>query len=159
MERPSGRPLASRTIGLAATQKAIVSYFVGKRTAESAKGFAQDTRRRVAGSPQISTDGFQSYPGAIAEAFGQGADYAMIIKEYGDPAQNKEDIRYSRSKCTRAEKIVISGGPDESKISTSYVERQNLTMRMCMRRATRLTNGFSKCLRNHQAAISLYVAH
>jgi hypothetical protein len=147
-------------IGLDANRKAIVSYLVAKRTAEAATAFAEDTRRRIMGSPQITTDGFPGYPGAIAAAFGKGADYSMIIKEYGDPAQNRgDDIRYSRSKCTKSEKVPVSGTPDPSRISTSYVERQNLTMRMGVRRQTRLSNAFSKKLRNHAAAIALYAAH
>lgn len=145
-------------IAMDANRKAIVSYLVAKRTREAALEFARDARRRVAGFPQITTDGFQGYPAAIAAAFGD-CDYTMIIKRYGNE-DGTEDYRYAHSnRCTSSTKILMSGAPDPSKISTSYVERQNLTMRMAVRRQTRLTNGFSKKLQNHRAAISLYVAH
>lgn len=142
-------------LGLAATQKAIISYVVGKRDRTSTMDFATDLRCRVVGKPQISTDGFTCYPEAIRAAFGDEVDYAQIIKEYSVP--DGEDHKYSPPKCTGAEMRIVRGNPDLDKISTSFVERQNLTCRMQMRRFTRLTNAFSKRQRNHAAAVGLYV--
>lgn len=144
-------------IGVAATQKAIVSYAVGKRDAPTANGFLVDLRRRIVGRPQISTDGFQPYLAAVGDAFGaEGADYAQVIKVYGQP-DPADDRKYSPPRCIGIERKVIAGDPDPTKISTSFVERQNLTVRMSSRRFTRLTNAYSKKLRNHAAAFALYV--
>lgn len=143
-------------IAIAATQKAIVSYLPGKRDSLTANDFVTDLRGRIVSKPQISTDGLPAYLWAIGAAFGGDVDYAQVIKQYGVPVD--EERRYSPPKCTGIERRTISGEPDRAHISTSYIERQNLTVRMHMRRFTRLTNGFSKKARNHAAAMALYVA-
>lgn len=146
-------------IAMAATQKAIVSYLPGKRDALTANDFVTDLRGRIVNRPQITTDGLTAYLWAIGAAFGGGVDYAQIIKEYGEhgfPVDGER--RYSPPKCKVIQRKIISGEPDRAHISTSYIERQNLTCRMCMRRFTRLTNGFSKRARNHAASVALYVA-
>ncbi len=139
-----------------ATRKAIISYAVGKRDGDTAQAFAYDLRSRIVNRPQISTDGFKPYLEAIAKAFSDGVDYAQIYKEYGT---TDDDHKYSPPKCIAAEKRRISGKPDMDKISTSYIERSNLTLRMGCRRFTRLTNGYSKKLRNHAAAVGLHHAY
>ncbi len=134
--------------------KLMCSWHVGDRTEESAIPFIADLASRLAHRVQITTDGHGAYLPAIEAAFGIDVDYAMLIKEYGqDP---HEDRRFSPPVVLSETVKVIKGNPDESLISTSYVERQNLTMRMGMRRFTRLTNGFSKKLRNHAASVSLH---
>jgi hypothetical protein len=144
-------------IGLDGTKKAIVGFLTGKRDQASTNTFARDLRRRILNQPQISSDGFGCYPDAIGRAFGYDVDYAQQIKVYG--INELEQRRYSPPKCIAVETRVISGSPDPDHICTSYVERQNLTVRMQIRRFTRLTNAFSKKLRNHTAAVALYVAH
>lgn len=137
-----------------ADTKLILSYFVGDRGLESATAFVTDLRLRVIGRPQITTDQLGAYPGAIDWAFGHRVDYAQLVKTY---RQTKSDtVRYSPAECVGAKKRPLIGAPDEAHISTSYVERQNLTMRMSMRRFTRLTNAFSKKVDNHVAALALY---
>jgi len=144
-------------IALDRTRKTIVSFLTGKRTAETTDAFAMDLRSRIVNRPQISSDGFQPYIDAIARAFCGEADYAQIIKTYG--LAEGEEHRYSPPKCTGAMRNPISGDPAWDMISTSFIERQNLTVRMSLRRFTRLTNAFSKKLRNHAAAVALYVCH
>ena len=106
---------------------------------------------------QLTTDGHKVYLWAVEEVFGSEVDYAMLIKLYGEEPETEK--RYSPAKCLASEPRAIQGNPDVSKISTSYVESQNLTMRMSMRRFTRLTNGFSKKIENHTYAIALYFMH
>ena len=109
---------------------------------------------------QLTTDGHKIYAEAVEDAFGTDIDYAMLIKHYGNPSESKQaDRRYSPSKFVSADKRCIIGDPDIKEVSTSYVERSNLTMRMNVRRFTRLTNAFSKKLENHMHAISLYFMH
>ena len=146
-------------IALDATNKAILTYRVGKRDAETTRKFIADLRARVLGAPQISSDAFPAYEGAIEEAFGDDVHYGQIVKHYhGEPPVNAAR-RYSPGWVVGVEKRRVAGFPPAFLISTSYIERQNLTVRMQSRRFTRLTNGFSKRLDNHAAAVGLYVAH
>jgi IS1 family transposase len=146
-------------IAMAGTQKAIVSWGVGKRNTESTMDFLHDLRERVIGQPEISTDGFHPYRMAIRDAFGASASHGVIVKTYSVTHLVKEaQGRYSPAAVVAVERQVVSGDPDQY-VSTSYVERQNLSLRMGSRRFTRLTNGFSKKLDNHVAAVALYVAH
>jgi len=146
-------------IAMAGTQKAIISWGVGKRNMESTMDFLHDLRGRVIGQPEISTDGFHPYRMAIRDAFGDSASHGVIVKTYSVTHLVKEaQGRYSPAAVVAVSKEVVTGDPDQY-VSTSYVERQNLSLRMSNRRFTRLTNGFSKKLDNHVAAVALYVAH
>ena len=140
-----------------ADTKLVPCWHVGTRCAVSANIFIKDLASRLANRIQLTTDGHKAYLEAVEGAFGADVDYAMLIKIYGNDGVPKEAARrYSPSEFTGSEKRVITGKPDAKLISTSYVERQNLTMRMHMRRFTRLTNAFSKKMENHMHAISLY---
>lgn len=146
-------------IALDATSKAVVSYVVGKRSAENTRALAADLRARILNRPQLTSDGWQGYPNAIYEAFGLDVDFATIVKNYAVNAANEAAVRYSPGSIRNTERTVLCGSPDPTRISTSYVERFNLTTRMQMRRFTRLTNAFSKKLENHRAAVALHIAH
>jgi IS1 family transposase len=139
---------------LDADTKLMASWMVGTRDASAAYAFISDLAGRLTNRVQLTTDGLQSYLIAVEAVFGADIDYAQLIKKYGQTEEDEK--RYSPAKCVGCETKEISGNPDKKHINTSYVERQNLTMRMHMRRFTRLTNGFSKKLENHIAAISLH---
>lgn len=140
-----------------ADTKLVPCWHVCNRGVESAHAFISDLAQRVANRIQLTTDGHKAYLTAEEEAFGESIDFAQLIKIYGSEGQTKDDARrYSPAECTGTEKKRITGNPDMENVLTSYVERQNLTMRMHMRRFTRLTNAFSKKLGNHMHAISLY---
>ncbi|MGN6369101.1 MAG: IS1 family transposase [Phycisphaerae bacterium] len=141
--------------GIDADTKLIPCWYVGPRNAEGARVFIDDLAGRIHGTPQITTDGLRVYVSAIRESFGELVDYAQLIKVYG-AAEPGTEARYSPSTAIGCESVRIMGEPDPKHISTSYVERANLTMRMGMRRFTRLTNAFSKKLANHEAAIALH---
>jgi IS1 family transposase len=138
-----------------ADSKLILQWYVGDRTGETAKFFVDGVAERLATRVQLTTDGLKAYLEAVEGAFGADVDYAQLIKLYGASPESAKG-RYSPAECTGIIKTEIEGSPDPKHISTSYVERQNLTMRMSMRRFTRLTNGFSKKLESHIYAISLY---
>ena len=127
---------------------------VGGRDGSAAYEFMKDLAGRLANRVQLTTDGHAAYLTAVESAFGSNIDYAMLVKLYGESGESQK--RYSPAECIGARPDPISGNPEPKHISTSYVERQNLTMRMHMRRFTRLTNAFSKKLENHIAAISLH---
>lgn len=144
--------------GIDADTKLMVSYMVGKRDADYANAFIADLASRLATRVQLSTDGHKPYLEAVEGAFGANVDYAMLVKHYGQGSVT-DQRRYSPSEFVSADKRVIVGNPDIAKVSTSFVERQNLTMRMGMRRLTRLTNGFSKKVENLEHAVSLHFMH
>jgi IS1 family transposase len=137
--------------------KLMICWLVGQRNAENCRAFMLDLAPRLAKRVQLSTDGLPWYPRAVEEAFGwNGCDYATITKQYGAEGEATHRGRYSPPKIvTSVEKVAVMGKPDESKISTSYVERSNLSIRMGNRRFTRLTNAFSKKAENHAHAVSL----
>ena len=142
-------------VGLDADTKLCVSYLVGGRDGGWAHDFMQDCANRIKNRVQITTDGHKAYLEAVEDAFGADIDYAQLQKIYGAPS-SEEQRRYSPARCIGCDLKVVSGDPDPAHVSTSYVERQNLSMRMGMRRFTRLTNGFSKKVDNHRHMIALY---
>lgn len=141
-------------VAIDADTKLVPSWHVGLRDARYAYKFMNDLKSRLANRVQITTDGHKTYIWAIEDAFGAEVDYAMLIKLYGP--QPEVEKRYSPAACIGIERKIIQGKPNMTKISTSYVERQNLTMRMNMRRFTRLTNAFSKKIENLEHAVALH---
>ena len=147
---------------LDAETKLVPCWYVGTRDAYAAFHFMHDLKDRLATRVQLTTDGLRTYLEAIEDAFGSEIDYAQLVKIYGTavgPSTQSAEVRYSPAQCMGTRKAVISGEPVYEHISTSYTERNNLTMRMQMRRFTRLTNAFSKKVENHAAAISLHFMH
>jgi IS1 family transposase len=139
---------------LCADTKLLAAFYIGDRSYESAREFIGDLKERLASRIQLSSDGHRPYAMAVNKVFGDEIDYGVLKKIYGSDPQDER--RYSPAICLGAEKKIKKGNPDPKHISTSFVERQNLTMRMHMRRFTRLTNAFSKKIENHACAISLH---
>ncbi|HEV2335482.1 MAG TPA: IS1 family transposase [Stellaceae bacterium] len=143
-----------------ADNKLILSWIVGGRDADFALGLMDDLRLRLANRVQLTTDGHRAYLEAVEEAFGAEVDYAQLVKLYGaPPAEAQAARRYSPSDCVGSRKDKITGNPDPRHISTSYSERHNLTIRMGMRRFTRLTNAFSKKIENHAHSVALFMTY
>jgi IS1 family transposase len=143
-----------------ADTKLIISWFVGDREANSAYEFMIDVADRLKNRVQLTTDGHRAYLTAVEKAFDNDIDYAQLIKMYGgSEGSSDQEKKYSPAECTGTKKAKISGDPNPKFVSTSYVERQNLTMRMHMRRFTRLTNAFSKKIENHCYAIALHFVY
>lgn len=152
---PAGAGDAWTWTAIDTESKLIISYLVGGRDAEYAAEFMQDVAGRLSNTVQLTTDGHHVYLKVVEKAFDWKVDYAMLVKQYGDAPVGTKG-RYSPAVSTGAKKIKVSGMHDVEKANTSFVERQNLTMRMYMLRFTRLTNGFSKKVENHVNAVALH---
>ena len=143
-------------VAIDADTKLVPSFMTGNRDAKSATTFIEDLASRLASRVQLTSDGLKVYVNAVEGAFGADIDYAQLVKHY---QSTQEETRYSPAKCVGCERVRVTGGPDPRYISTSFVERQNLTMRMIIRRFTRLTNSFSKKVENHAYAVAIHYMH
>jgi IS1 family transposase len=148
-------------VGIDSDTKLVISWLLGDRDIETATFFMKDVAARVKGKMQLTTDGLKAYLNAVDAAFptDDEIDFAQLVKVYGPATGHGDERRYSPAECTGCQKQTVYGQPDPKFISTSHVERQNLTMRMHMRRFTRLTNGFSKKIENHGYAIALHFVY
>ncbi|MGA7574583.1 MAG: IS1 family transposase [Terriglobales bacterium] len=146
-------------VAIDADTKLVPAFHVGKRHREDTRDFLWNLYNRIEGRTQITTDGLHHYTAGVPDAFGLDVDFAQVVKLFGEWGQQSADARYSPSPIVEVISKVRTGNPDPDHISTSYVERQNLTMRMAIRRFTRLTNAFSKKLANLKAAVALHFAY
>lgn len=144
---------------ICADTKLVPCFMVSRRGVAETRFFIFDLVHRLRERVQLTTDGYAAYRQAVAHAFNGEVDYAMLVKLYGEPVGNKQERKYSPGQCCGTIKGVVCGNPDERHISTSYAERANLTMRMGMRRFTRLTNGFSRKVQNLECAVALHFMH
>jgi len=144
-------------IALDADTKLVPCWTIGDRSSGTAYAFVRDLADRLANRIQLTTDGYRVYLNAVEDAFGADIDYAMLVKLYGNDAES--ETRYSPAECIGCQTVGVTGRPDPKHISTSFVERQNLTMRMSMRRFTRLTNAFSKKVENLGHAVAIHYMH
>jgi IS1 family transposase len=158
-KRDSGAGDVYTWTALDADTKLIISWLVSDRSKEAAKEFIDDLSQRIVRRVQLTSDGYTAYQPVIAEAFKNKIDYAQLVKIYGTEGTSIRTSRYSPPPCVGAEPHIVSGDPDPKHISTSFVERQNLTMRMSMRRFTRLTNAFSKKFENHAHSVAIHFMH
>ena len=146
-------------VGIDRETKLVLAWHLGKRTPAATLCFAAKLRDATSGRFQLSTDGFRPYQTAVPMVFGHGIDFAQLVKTYTRSNEEGAAARYSPGEVVTTHKVVLIGNPDDNRVCTSHAERQNLTMRMTLRRLTRLTNGHSKKWENHQAALALYFAY
>ena len=146
-------------VAIDADTKLVPSWLVGDRSGQSAVLLMDDLRSRLANRVQLTTDGHKAYLEAVEGAFGGDVDYAQLVKMYDEPKEKSATRRYSPGECTGIKRRVVEGNPDKQFISTSFIERQNLTMRMNIRRFTRLTNAFSKKFENHMHSVAIHFMH
>jgi IS1 family transposase len=146
-------------VAIDADTKLVPTFHIGPRDVTAAKTFMRDLAKRLRDRVQLTTDGHPAYVWAVRDAFEGDVDYAQLIKQYGPDPDPEAQRRYSPAACIGIDVRKVNGNPDPDSISTSFIERQNLTMRMSLRRFTRLTNAFSKKIENHAAAISLHFAY